>query len=202
MYPLGTSLTRTCTRYHTQCRYFAHEATDDQIRRPYGQPLDHLYDINQKVHSSRQGQLFNIDQSYVPTDVYANLLTLYSEIFGSELCQKPMVPTKHGIYQHNNTTWDRVFVRLRHLALDRLVTAKEMFLGIEAMGLCQKSSSPSSLPLHIILKKDGSLRPCGDYKCLNMQTEPDYNLIPNIANVTSYLHKAKVLSTLDFLNRY
>ncbi|XP_068234052.1 uncharacterized protein [Palaemon carinicauda] len=57
------------------------------------------------------------------------------------------------------------------------------------MGLCQNASSPWFSALHIILKKDGSLCPCGDYRPVNMQTEPDHYPLPNIADVTTYLYK-------------
>ncbi|XP_068237123.1 uncharacterized protein [Palaemon carinicauda] len=41
------------------------------------------------------------------------------------------------------------------------------------------------------MEKDGSLCPCGDYKCLNTETETDHYPLPNIADITSFLHKAK-----------
>ncbi|XP_068213465.1 uncharacterized protein [Palaemon carinicauda] len=52
------------------------------------------------------------------------------------------------------------------------------------------------------LKKNGSLRQCGDYRCLNTQTEPDHYPLPKIADMTSYLYKAKLFSTLDLLWGY
>ena len=57
-------------------------------------------------------------------------------------------------------------------------------------------------PLHIVVKKDGSLRPCGDYRRLNMQTEPDHYPLPNIADITTFLHGAKIFSKLDLLKGY
>ncbi|XP_068240215.1 uncharacterized protein [Palaemon carinicauda] len=89
--------------------------------------------------------------------------------------------------------------KFRRLILDRLAAAEQTFTEIEERGLCQKASSLWSSPLHIVLKKDGSFHQCGDCRRLNMQTEPDHYLLPNIADVTSYLHKAKVFSTLDLL---
>ncbi|XP_068233604.1 uncharacterized protein [Palaemon carinicauda] len=46
---------------------------------------------------------------------------------------------------------------------------------------------------HIVIKKDGSLYPWVDCRHLHMQTEPDYNSLPNIADMTSYLHKQSLL---------
>ncbi|XP_068224448.1 uncharacterized protein [Palaemon carinicauda] len=47
----------------------------------------------------------------------------------------------------------------RHLTQDCLAAAKQTFAEMEEIGFCQKASSPWSSPLHILLKKDGSLRP-------------------------------------------
>ena len=70
------------------------------------------------------------------------------------------------------------------------------------MGICQKASSPWSSPLHIVRKKDGSIRPCGDYRRLNTKTEPDHYPLPNIADVTSFLHGATIFSKLDLMKGY
>ncbi|XP_068204280.1 uncharacterized protein [Palaemon carinicauda] len=79
-----------------------------------------------------------------------------------------------------------VFEKFRGLAPERLAAAKQTFPEMEEMGLCQKASSPWSSPLYIILKKDGSLCPCGDYKHLIMQTEPDLYPLSNIADTTAH----------------
>ena len=51
-------------------------------------------------------------------------------------------------------------------------------------------------------KKDGTLRPCGDYRRLNMLMEPDDYPRPNIADTTIYLHGVKILLRLDLLKGY
>ncbi|XP_068237592.1 uncharacterized protein [Palaemon carinicauda] len=141
-------------------------------------------------------------QISAPTDAYARLLTSYPEVFRPELRQTLKAPAEHGIYHHIKMTGPPVFAKLRHLAPERLAATKHIFTEMEEMGLGQKASRPWSSPLHIVLKKDGSLNPCVNYRFLNMQTEPDYYLLSNIANVTSYLHKAKIFPMLDLLKGY
>ncbi|CAM1307084.1 Uncharacterised protein r2_g1705 [Pycnogonum litorale] len=54
----------------------------------------------------------------------------------------------------------------------------------------------------MVPKEDGSWRPCGDYRRLNVVTEPDRYPLPNMADLTSYLHGAKVFTKLDLLKGY
>lgn len=136
------------------------------------------------------------------TDDYASLLSAYPDVFRPELRHQPQTPSKHGVYHYIKTTGPPVFARYRRLSPSKLSAAKKVFNEMEDMGLCQKASSPWSSPLHIVIKKDGSLRPCGDYRRLNMQTEPDHYPLPNIADVTTYLHGARIFSKLDLLKGY
>ena len=70
------------------------------------------------------------------------------------------------------------------------------------MGLCKKASSPWASPLHMVKKPDGSWRPCGDYRRLNVKTEPDHYPLPNIADITNELDGAKYFTKLDLLKGY
>ena len=124
------------------------------------------------------------------SDDFAHLRKAYPDVFKPELRQQPQVPVKHGIYHRIKTSGPPVFSKFRRLSPDKLAAAKQTFAELERLGICQKAPSPWSSPLHIVVKKDGTLRPCGDYRRLNMQTEPDHYPLPNIAGVTSFLHGA------------
>ncbi|KAK3882644.1 hypothetical protein Pcinc_012980 [Petrolisthes cinctipes] len=71
-------------------------------------------------------------------------------------------PAKHGIYHCIKTSGPPVFSKFRRLAPDKLVVAEQTFAELERLDICQKASSPWASPLHIVTKKDGTLRPCGD----------------------------------------
>ncbi|XP_068234148.1 uncharacterized protein [Palaemon carinicauda] len=132
-------------------------------------------------------------------EAYPHFLMLYPEVFHPKLCLTPPVPAKHGIYCHIKTTGPPMFTRYSCQAPDRLAAPKHTFVKMEEMGLCQNDSSPWLSLLHIVLKKDGSLCPCGDCRHLNIQTEPYHYPFSNIADVISYLLKGKFFSSLDLL---
>ena len=46
-------------------------------------------------------------------------------------------------------------------------------------------------------KADGMWTPCGDYRLLNLQTQPDLYTCPNIANLTARLEGCTIFSKLD-----
>ena len=138
-------------------------------------------------------------------DQFSPFLSLrqeFPEVFRPELHQTPSVPAKHGIYHHITTNGPPVFSKFRRLSPEKLQAAKDAFHDMEKMGLCQKASSPWASPLHMVKKPDGTWRPCGDYRRLNLITVPDHYPLPNMADLTSTLHGAKVFSKLDLLKGY
>ena len=136
------------------------------------------------------------------THPYNALRSEFPAVFRPELRPAPQSPPPHGVFHHIKTLGPPTFARFRRLPPDRLAAVKKVFQELEELGICQKASSPWSSPLHVVVKKDGSLRPCGDYRRLNMVTEPDHYPLPNMADITSFLHGSKIFSTLDLLKGY
>jgi hypothetical protein len=56
-------------------------------------------------------------------------------------------------------------------------------LAMEKAGIIRRSNSPWASPLHLVCKKDGSWRPCGDYRRLNTVIIPDRYPLPNMQSV-------------------
>ncbi|UYV80342.1 hypothetical protein LAZ67_18002541 [Cordylochernes scorpioides] len=87
----------------------------------------------------------------------------------------------------------------RRLPTDKLAAAKKEFAFMMEKGICRPSKSPWASPLHLVPKKDGSLRPCGDYRKLNFATVPDRYPVPNIMDFASHLHENQHVSHLQQL---
>ena len=54
----------------------------------------------------------------------------------------------------------------------------------------------------MVRKKDGSWRPCGDYRRLNLATTHDRYPLPSILDLSNKLHGCKFFSCIDFVKGY
>lgn len=71
-----------------------------------------------------------------------------------------------------------------------------------AAGIIQPSSSPLGAGFFFVGKKDGSLRPCIDYRGLNQITIKNKYLLPLLSSAFEPLHGATIFTKLDLRNAY
>ncbi len=76
------------------------------------------------------------------------------------------------------------------------------FRELEAAGIICRSDSPWSSPLHMVRKKDGSWRPFGDYRRLNLAMTHDRYPLPSILDLSNKLHSCKFFSCIDLVKGY
>ncbi len=113
-----------------------------------------------------------------------------------------MVPPPHGVQHVITTIGQPCTARFRRLDPSRLAAAKAEFQAMLDEGVMRRSSSQWSSPLHMVRKKDGSLRPCGNYHHFNLQTIEDRYPLPNMADLAARLAGCTIFSKLDLKKGY
>ncbi|GBO25889.1 Transposon Ty3-I Gag-Pol polyprotein, partial [Araneus ventricosus] len=129
----------------------------------------------------------------------SNLLLKYPEISRPNLVPKEI---KHDVKHFIETNGQPIHAKARQLDPKRLAIAKEGFTFMLNNEIIRPSNSQWSSPLHLAAKKDGSYRPCGDYRQLNAQTIPDRYPIPRLEDFHQILKETKVFSKIDLFKAY
>ena len=132
-------------------------------------------------------------------DPYASLIKSFPTLTQPYSAARPV---KHHVMHHIETSGPPVFSKARRLAPDRFRTAKAEFESLMQQGIIRPSSSNWSSALHIVDKKNGDIRPCGDYRALNSKTVMDRYPVPNIQEFSSQLHGNKVFSRIDLVKAF
>ncbi|UYV67129.1 hypothetical protein LAZ67_4004017, partial [Cordylochernes scorpioides] len=120
------------------------------------------------------------------------------------LCRPPsdFVEAKHSVKHYIPTRGQPIHSKARCLDSQRLTLAKAEFQYMLNNGIIRPSNSPWASPLHLVSKKDESLRPCGDYRRLNAITLPDRYPIPRLDDFHHILKGTRVYSKIDLCKAF
>lgn len=158
--------------------------------------------IDKQTKLSTRGCIFPTTQGSVRTldnrQPYHALLAKYPNITRPSLNNLCNTEVEHLI----ETTGPPVFCRARPLPPLKYNLAKEEFRLMMEQGICRPSSSPWASPLHLVPKKNGQHRPCGDYRKLNAVTIPDRYPVPRLHDFTYNLKGKKIFSKIDLKKAY
>ncbi len=136
----------------------------------------------------------------------AQLRAAYSRLlddFPAVVCaSKPLPPVSHDVVHHIVTHGPPIASKFRKLDGEKLAAAKAEFKQLEEDDIIQRSTSPWSSPLHMVKKADGSWRPCGDFRRLNLVTEPDVYPLPNMLDFAAKAAGCTVFSKINLRKGY
>ena len=95
-----------------------------------------------------------------------------------------------------------VHQRARRLGPLVLKQIKQEFDDLIKQDIIQPSNSEWASPMVVVKKKDGTLRPCGDYRMLNAITKPDRYPLPRMNDILDKINGCIIFSTLDLRKAY
>ncbi|XP_076660154.1 uncharacterized protein LOC143363460 [Halictus rubicundus] len=134
-----------------------------------------------------------------PSFKYSSILARFPQVIGLE---QPTPLESRGVYHHISTTGPPVAERARRLSPEKLKAAKAEFKHLIEAGICRPSSSPWASPIHLVKKKSGEWRVCGDYRRLNSVTIPDRYPVPHLHDFPANLHGKTIFTALDLYKAY
>jgi transposase InsO family protein len=128
---------------------------------------------------------------------WASLLAEFSSVTASSL-PEPI----HGVQHRIATAGSPVVSKFRRLDPERLAAARKEFDAMLEAGIVRRSDSGWSSPLHMVRKKDGGWRPCGDFRRLNLITAADKYPLPNMQDLSARLAGCRFFTKLDLQKGY
>lgn len=151
--------------------------------------------VNATVIHSQQPSIHMLSQD----QTYYDILKQYPDLFRPV---SHIEKAKHSVTHHIETTGLPLYAKARPLTPEKYQAVKKEFEKMMEMGICQPSMSSWASPIHVVTKKDGSFRICGDYRRLNAVSIPDRYPIPRIQDFTYQLHNKKLFSKLDLKSAF
>jgi len=123
----------------------------------------------------------------------------FSDVVNSS---KSLPAASTGVLHHIQTKGPPLACRFRRLDGVKLQAARAEFMQLEKEGIVRRSSSPWSSPLHMVPKSDGTWRPCGDFRRLNLVTVPDSYPLPNMQDFSLQAAGCTIFSKIDLRQGY
>ncbi len=111
-------------------------------------------------------------------------------------------PPTHEVEHHLITAGRPVSARSHRLDPEKHEAARAAFAKLEKQGIVRRSNSCWASSLHMVRMADGSWQPCGDFRQLNLITEPDKYPLPRMDDLAGRRKGCNIFTKLDLKQGY
>ena len=119
------------------------------------------------------------------------MISDYADVFSSTINTNKV---KHNVEHHIVTHGPPVKSRVRRLSPEKLAFVKKKINQLLGDGISSPSSSPYANAIHIVPKSEpGNFRMIGDYRALNVSTQPDRYPLPYLNQIVIHQHNQIVI---------
>ena len=134
------------------------------------------------------------------TQIIAKLLSEYQDVFSKH--DDDLGLTSLAEHQIDLTDSKPIKQPFRRVPLAFVNEEKQAIDKLLRQGVIRPSNSPWASPLCLVRKKDGSVRPCVDYRRLNKVTKPDAFPVPKVDECIDAISGSTIFSTVDLTCGY
>jgi hypothetical protein len=124
----------------------------------------------------------------------------FADVFSEEMADA--LPSEKGKTHAIETTGEPPYGPVYNLSETELAVLRDYLESALQKGWIKRSTSPAGAPILFVMKKDGSLRLCVDYRGLNKVTIKNRHPLPLISETLDRLQGAKIFTKLDLRNAY
>lgn len=170
---------------------------------PSGHDNNVFNNITEKSEEEKLGSLTEIVNDMYPHETKENkilreLITKYPSVFASENDPPSVSPFFYHTVKLQSMPKPRKPYSIPACFQERV---SEQIEAMERQGIIRPSRSNFHSPLVPVIKKDGKVRTCVDFRNLNQHVVNDSYPLPN-NNILHHLGKGKVFSCLDLKQGY
>jgi hypothetical protein len=153
--------------------------------------------VDRRSTAASRGSLFCAVGTVPPA--YRGLLEDFQDVLNPT---GDLLPPTHEVEHQLITKGRPVTARFRRLEPEKHEATRAAFAKLEKQGIIRSSNSCWASPLHMVRKADGSGRPCGDFRQLNLIMEPDQYPLPRMDDLMGRLKGCNIFTKLDLKQGY
>ena len=132
--------------------------------------------------------------------ILKTLIKKYQDVFATE--EDPLTVTPYYMHTIRQMDDEVVYKRPYPIPVSHHEKVREELKRMQEERIIIPSHSAYNSPLIPVLKKDGGIRLCLDFRALNLKLRADRYPLPSIPNILNQLGKSKLFSCLDMKQGY